>query len=78
MRYKVQLKRIMRYPKEPEVFSKGFDEFEQAIEYYNLLISINTCNAREVIILLYDNDDCLGVWNSEVYKDENKTKTSNL
>ena len=76
--YKVQLKRIMRYPKEPEVISKGFDEFEQALEYYNLMISINTCNAREVIILLYDNDDCLGVWNSEVYKDEIKTKTSNL
>lgn len=76
--YKVRLKRMLRYPKEPEVFTRGFDEFEQAIEYYNLLISLNTCNAREVIILLYDNDDCLAVWNSEVYKDENKTKASNL
>lgn len=32
----------------------------------------------EVSFSVYDNDECVGVWESEGYKNANKTKTSNL
>ena len=74
--YNVEEKHILR-DKTITYFHK-FNDFGQCIEYCSSVIEVANYGCLKVTFSVYDNNDCLGVWNSEVYKDENKTKTSNL
>lgn len=74
--YKVEEKHILR-DKTITYFHK-FKNFGQCIDYCSSLIQSVNYGHLNVTFTVYDDDDCLGVWNSEVYKNANKTKTSNL
>lgn len=74
--YKVEEKHILR-DKTITYFHK-FKNFGQCIDYCSSLIQVVNYGHLNVTFSVYDDDDCLGVWNSEVYKRANKTKTSNL
>ena len=74
--YKVEEKHILK-DKTITYFHK-FTNFGQCIEYCSSLIEVANYEHLNVTFSVYDDDECVGVWNSEVYKDENKTKTSNL
>lgn len=69
MRYKVKLERITRSFNDNECVLREYDNFENAICYYNTLISINLYSPRETIIRLYEDNVIIGLWNSETRRE---------
>lgn len=58
--------------------SKEFDGYEKARYYFKKLIEDNLYSSSYVILQLYQDNVCIGCWDSKEYKNANKTKTSNL
>ncbi len=74
MRYKVKLERITPSFGDNDYALRECDNFENAIDYYNTLISINLYSPRETIIRLYEDGNIIGVWNSETRMEVIKCK----
>ncbi len=74
MRYVVKLERITRSLGNNEYALREFDNFENAIDYYNVLISINLYSPRETIITLREDGNIIGLWNSETRRENIKCK----
>lgn len=74
--YIVEEKHILR-DKTITYFHK-FKNFGQCMEHCSSTIEVANYGHLKIAFSVYDNDECVGVWESEEYKNANKTKTSNL
>lgn len=74
MRYKVKLERITRSFDVCDCALREYDNFENAIDYYNTLISINLYSPLKTIIRLYEDSNIIGLWNSETRREVIKCK----
>lgn len=74
MRYKVKLERIRRSFGDNDYALREYDNFENAIDYYKALISINLYSPRETIIMLCEDGNIIGLWNSETRREVIKCK----
>ena len=69
MRYKVKLERITSSFGANDYGLREYYNFENAIDYYNTLISINLYSPRETIIMLCEDGNIIGLWNSKTRRE---------
>ena len=59
-------------------YYKEFKSFEECMDYCSNIISLNRYLPKALKFTLFKSKIRVGSWKSEEYKNENKTKTSNL
>lgn len=59
-------------------YYKGFKSFEECIDYCSVIMTLNRYLPKALKFTIFKNKIYVGTWESEEYKNANKTKTSNL
>lgn len=59
-------------------FYKHFESFEECMDYCSYIVTLDKYAPSKVKFTIFRGNLYVGTWESEEYKNANKTKTSNL